>query len=1594
MEYIRKKAVLYIGFEKGLFLNFNKIFQEVLSMKKKLILLFLLFCIVFIIPGLAEDEEEYYMSFYVDNYSSYPGDNIYANLSVNYYYIDEDGNFSEDVDVEIYKLPKDLTSDYEEYVKEHKPDKEISKEITMETWDNTYWYGYLDFELSSLKSGNYYAVARTDKVTYSTSFRISKVGMSLRPSKEGFILFVQDKKSGKALENIDVTLYMGDKTKKFKTDADGIVRIHVQDYKELEVGNSYRVLAVMGEDSAEISFTIPGEQEYFKGYIYTDRPIYRPEQEVNFKAILRMEKGALLEYSADEKIEVLINDPDGSEVYKETLKTDEFGSLSGSFILDEEPPLGYYYIYCTCSDGQQATGSFQVEEYRKPEFEITLAPDKENYIQGDNMIFNLDVNYYFGAPVPDTEFTYEIYRNYYYPYFWNYWWEEDLGRYYNPYYGYGGDFIKSDSGKTDKNGHATFSCEAEKVDYDANYVVTVRMVDESRREVTGSASTLITRGAFYLKVKPEKYYYKPGDKVHFKVEADDYSNNPVETDVKVLVRYEKYNEKKETWEWEEEKITNLKTDENGLCYYDYTPNEDGYYDIVCTAEDQNKNEITSTGYFYCYSGRDYNWYRFSNIEIIPDKDVYEKGETAGLFIVCPFEGVKGLVTVEGDDILEEKVLDFSNRTASMEIEITENYTPNFFVTVSFFYEKTYYFQTKKIICPSKDKFLTVSITPDKEKYKPRDTAKFIVKTLDNNEKPVTSQITLGVADESVYAVAGDTTPNIQKFFYGMRQNNIYTYCSNGSNYGGPYYYDDYLYLGRTKCCEKKEMLMMDAEKPASSTIASGMVSGEDQGLVQPEFTREYFPDTAYFNPNIITDQNGVAEVIFEMPDSLTTWRATAKAVSKDTGVGQNTKEVIVTKDLLARLIAPRFFTERDEAVITGIVHNYLNSEKTVYASLEIDGGIELIDSKDFKVNVPPNGSAPINWKVKVKRAGDCTIKLTALTDEESDAVQLTIPVLPHGTEKFSAVAGSTKDTAEEELILPSEAEKGSAKLLILLEPSIASTVLSSLDYLIGFPYGCVEQTMSRFLPSVIVTKTLGELDVYDEKMNKDLPKMVKEGFERLYNFHHSDGGWGWWENDDSHPYMTAYVVYGLSLAKEAGYSVDESKLQSGIDWMRSHYEEEEDLNTKTYMAFSVTTAGSDCKDWLKELYKKKDDLNSYAAAILALSLHKSGLTDEAMEMVKLLEKTAEESGTTANWSGKTGHYGWTDNKIETTAYCLKAILTIKPESELIPKVVRYLSFSRNGNYWYSTKDTAAAVMALTEYIKISKELNPDFTADVYFNGTKIKSVKFTKEDVGQAGEKIEIPFDQGLLVGKNTIKIKMTGKGMLYYAAYLKYYTDEENITAADSGFKIERTYYILNPEEDDPEKAKEKLGSKGEIKVSSQDIILVEVEVSGGNNYEYLIIEDPKPAGCEYDTEQRGNYSEWNYWYSHSEKRDEKIAYFSTYWWSGANKVTYRLRAETPGTFHVMPARAYLMYTEEIGGNSDEIILTVNEADKEEIASKPVPVSPDEMNTIEKDQEVSANIEKEVKEDEKKGSSYWVGIVAAIGALFCILIVRGKKGC
>lgn len=1512
-------------------------------MKKSARYIFIALIIIFLALSAGQAEEDYYVDIGLTHPVVYPGEPI--NLMVS-------GNMKSEVKKNIRKIAilriyqlseEDLNKDYKQAISGRNPLQKVKKILNF-PYDGDEWFYINDkLQIKGLPAGNYLFVLSSDARESMHPVNVTRLGVITKTDNEKLLIFVQDHKTGEPVKGAEIKIIDHSKQKTYNalTGDDGIKIVYYSEMKDYVKGSSLQVFAKKGNDSATTYSCAYNTSAQFKGYIYTDRPIYRPAQKVYIKGMLRSYKDGKFFLAMDEKVAIKITDPKGKQIKKVDLNTDQYGNVSTDFLLEEKPSLGVYQISLTMSKGI-AGGTFKVEEYRKPEFEIIVKPGKEFYVQSDKIKAEVFAKYYFGSPVPDTKFTYQVMRSYYFPYQNSCdWWEEDYmsGRY---SYGYGG-VVASGNGITGKDGKATISFDAEKWDNDAVYTIVIRMVDKSRREVTGSSSLKVTRGEFYLSVDADKYFYETGDKVNLKIKALNYQGRPVETPFTLKIVREIYEKNKSTTK---EVVTKeLKTDDAGSTMFVFTPDSPGYYHVELRAKDSKKNEISHTQYFYCSSEEAYySWFNFSNIDVIQDKSYYETGDTATLFLTIPDKDAWALVLVEGEKIHKYQVVKFKGNSTVMKLNIPESYAPNIFLSITYFKNSEYRHGNKRIAVPDKKNFMTVKIKHDREKYRPRETATFKIETLDYRNNPLTAQVTMGVADESIYAVNPETAPNIQQFFYGLKNNQVYTNVSfyNYNSPAGMVDYDSYELDEGLSNKETARSIAPGESKPKSKIQASGK-----KDMVQPDFVREFFPDTCFFNPNIITDQNGTASVTVALPDSLTTWRATARGITTDTKVGESTDKITVRKELLVRLITPRFLTERDEPVITGIIHNYLKTEKEVVVKLKVTG-VKLLDKEEVKVKIKPGDSAKIDWKIRADRMGEASFLLTGLTDEESDAMKLKIPVLAHGTEKYSAQSGATEQSESVSLELPDQCNQNTANLLIRVSPSIASSMFGALKYLAGYPYGCVEQTMSRFLPTVIVSKAIGRFDIYDEKLNRELPKMIQKGLDRLYDFHHSDGGWGWWKDDESHPYMTAYVVYGLTRASDAGYQIRKDKISQAISWLENNYGKEKDFSTKTYMLFAMSEAGKFNKQWALDLYSERNSLDNYSCALLALIFNKNNMKDKALEMISILENTVEDAGTVCTWKGKSNHYGWTDNQVETTAYVLMAFVKVKPESPLVVKAVRYLSISRTGDRWFSTKDTAAAVMALTEYLQISKELHADYSGTITVNGKVVQQFTFTDKDVGGKELEFHIP-GKYLLVGKNSITFEKKGTGKLYFSAFLVHYTKEENIKSESAGFKVKREYFLINT------KAKE--GDKDylipinglQAKLISQDPVFVKLTVTGSANYEYAMVEDPKPAGFEIEDKpdsvpDPGNmvksrhYMPYNY--AQKEIRDDRMVFFITHFSKGTNTFTYTMRAETPGEFHTMPAKASLMYIPEIGGISDEMIFNIEEKTDNASRSLGIPVA------------------------------------------------------
>ncbi|MCX7841146.1 MAG: hypothetical protein N2559_17045, partial [Anaerolineae bacterium] len=462
----------------------------------------------------------------------------------------------------------------------------------------------------------------------------------------------------------------------------------------------------------------------------------------------------------------------------------------------------------------------------------------------------------------------------------------------------------------------------------------------------------------------------------------------------------------------------------------------------------------------------------------------------------------------------------------------------------------------------------------------------------------------------------------------------------------------------------------------------------------------------------------------KLPDNLTTWTAIANAVTAQTQVGKGAGDIIVTKDLIVRPVLPRFFNVGDQATIGAIIRN--STERTQNVTVSISATtISLASPLTRTLTISAGQSATVNWIANVPKGPNMpnmpnvpistTITMSARGETARDAVQLAIPIEPFGEKRIVANAGQLDDNeARFTLRVPNDATFTTLKLST--SPSLAAGLIDSLEYLVGFPYGCVEQTMSRFLPSVLVKQALDKLQIKNEKIEKELPKQVEDGLTRLYAFQHEDGGWGWWESDESQPYQTAYVLYGLVQAKKAGYKVDENAIKRATRFLRQPLVDTTDYDLKVYIAYVLAEAGQGDPALARAMIDRQDKMSLNARALLALLLKSVGEETRAKEIVTALAKLATETAQTAHWaepdiSRRRWEYFISNGR--TTATILRALLALDPQSPLIPKVVRYLMQNRLGGYWRTTQETAQVLIALTDFLAQSRELDATFTYEVF-----------------------------------------------------------------------------------------------------------------------------------------------------------------------------------------------------------------------------------------------------------------------------------------
>lgn len=1390
-------------------------------------------------------------------------------------------------------------------------------------------------------------IVATDNVTFKTT------------STEG-LAWVTDLESGAPQKNVAVTFYndkfepIGNAT----TDQDGlayVANMNAANYVRAEGHGRFGFTALYwGSGVSAGDFGL--YENYYGGatslfaYLYTDRPVYRPDQEVFFKGILRINDD--LHYSLPKQKQVyVVVEQFGENIFSEYVPVNEQGSFSGTIKLAQDVSLGSYNIYAykspSQSEGPISSVGFSVAEYKKPEFEVSMTADKTNILAGDSVNFGLDAEYYSGGILKDAPANWFIesatfyftpaskYSQYSFMD-----WDRDV--YWSPDRGVATDVVDEGEGVTDGNGHLeisqTFETGEDKISQQMSLYTNV--TDVAGNTVSGGASVVVHQSEFYAGIRSERYIGRQGEEQPFSVVVLDWDSQPIagqQVTVNFVERQwfsvqEKDKQGQLRWVTSVKEIPVSKHDAvtgaDGTALVNFIPPKGGVYKALVTIHDSKGNSHQASTYIWVASQGEISWRQTNDraFSLIADKDMYAPGDTAEILIAQPFAGkVYALITYERGHIYKKEVVLLEGSSTIYKLPITDEFAPIAYVTVTVISgaENTgtpdFKIGMAQINIDTKEKIINVSVTADKESAGPGDEITYTIETTDINGKPVSADVSLAVVDKAALALAPSNSAPMLDSFYSKQGLGVIT--SLGLVSSADEFNANYL-------------------KSIPDGQGGGGGGGGDLGIIT---VRENFKDTAVFKAQVVTDENGMAQVKVELPENLTTWSADVRAVTADSRVGQTTNELVSSKPLFVQLQTPRFFVVGDQVTVGATIFN--NTEKSLKVNVSLDAqGVDLQSDALQTIEIEGKQQAYVTWDVIVKNNIErVDMTATAVSGQFTDASKPALGTLSgQGIPVFNFTATETVGTSgmitsansvTESIQLPTTLNFDDASLSIEVSPSLAASMQSGLTYLEEYPYLCMEQTVSSFLSNVITTRALQAAGIPSPLQN-NLDAQVNTALQKIYAKQLYDGGWSWWDGELSDPQTSAYIVYGLLEAQDSGYVISETVLTNGINYLKGNLPDLRrndaswQYNRHAFMLYVLARADQLGAGQTNFIFEHRASLDLYGEAYLAQAMYLLDAEDSRIStLLSDLTTATVQSASGAHWEEATKDYWNWNSDTRTTAIVLNTFVQIDPQNPINANAVRWLMAHRDGGHWYSTQETTWSLIALTNWLVASKEYETDYKFAVGLNGDLLQEGQSNKDNLTDTVN-LQVQLEDLLKDQANSLVItRGRGTGNLYYTAYLSASLPVDSIQPLDQGMSLSRQYFTL----DDPKTPITEIARGELVKVRLTVVVPAAVH--------YIVINDPLPAGMEAideslaaDTAVPSSYTVqdykdrgWGWWYfSHIELRDEKIVLSADYLPAGTYVYTYIARASTAGIFKVIPPTASEFYFPDVGGRGAGSLFVV----------------------------------------------------------------------
>ncbi len=1253
-----------------------------------------------------------------------------------------------------------------------------------------------------------------------------------------------------------------------------------------------------------------------RGFLHTDRGLYRPGDTVHLRGLARfLRLGGSLFVPEAKEVEVILSDPRGRELLRAKSPLSRFGGFHFDYPVPQVAPLGDYRVRARLPHGEFST-TFQVEEYRPATFEVELESAQKEAFAGQSLSLSSSGRYFYGAPVRSAAVTLRVHarpREVRFPGYEEYSFVHRETAY-ESVRPYGEEaFLTEQRGKLDAAGRLQHEVllPPERFVAPSTLLISASVQDETNQTVSKSLALPLHRTRLYLGVDTGGWVMEEQRPSPLSFIALDPSGRPVAAAASYRVDKQSWSCAWERWGYRGsyrctprvERVADgsLALSPQGAARESVVYPSPGEYLVTVEGVDRNALPVQASRRVWVYGSGESAWRAddSSRFDIIADRAQYAVGDTAKLILQAPTEGAQALVTVERDGVISRRLLPALRAGQALDVPITEAFAPNAYVSVLLSRGRsgegarglpTQRMGLINLPVPPAGKRLQVRVTTEEAEYRPGGSVKASLRVTDEAGAPVVAEVALAAADEGVLSLIGFRTPDPLATFFAP-------------------------WGWAVRTASQYERLTQ-VPGPDQERYVTG---GDGPGA--PGSFRSRFRATAYWNPAVRTDEQGRAEVTFPAPDDLTAFRLMAVAADAADRFGSGERRFLVNKPVQLISALPRFASVGDRFEAAALLTNDTARPGTARVTLALEGPLAAEGQTaplERQMVVPAGGRARVGFPVLASGAGEATLRFSVALGEHRDGLLAKLPVAqPAPPESELSSEGATEESVKVAVRFPEGVLPGSARLSVSVDPDGLAGVEEGLRDLVQYPYGCLEQTVSRLIPLVAVqelTRSLKLAEIDGEK----LERYVRVAIAKVLRHQRPRGGFGLWPGSAPSAYLTAYALWGLKLARDAGYEVDEAAIQRGIDSLRRELASEPapgrreslagELGSRAFALHVMSLLGRPDASAATALAATADALPRFGQAFLARALaaavgpaHASvaALLDRLVSAPRgsgVAELIAEPRGAELDW--------YFSSHVRTSAIATDALLALRPEDPRLPGLIRGLLEERRGSgSWYTTQDSLYALVALSHYARA--RAGQGARVQLARGEEVLLDEALSGEGLGRI-RRLELPVDPA-----DARPLTVTAReGTVHYRVRLHYRRDADHQRSRSEGLELVRA--LLDPD----------TGAALD-RVEEGRIVRVRLTLSTQAEQRYVALSDWLPAGLEpvdsrFVTVPKNltpDDPDWRsrLWVTHRELSDDRVDAFVDWLPARPGNFEYLARATTVGRFVVPAATAEKMYDPDV---------------------------------------------------------------------------------